>query len=493
MFDQLRLKLSSSGTICGANPAIGNEAKPTIKQIYESRQNFGVNFGSLFVLEKYIYGDMFIENTDVELDAIRKCAKSKGLEWTRQKLENHWSQYCTDEDWKWLKNKGVQSIRIPIGYWMVDGGRFAQGTSFDSVKSVYKNAWTIFIEKYIKKAAQYHISILVDLHALENGANTGQHSGENFSEPGFWKDVKSIDHTCQLLQFLSSSIDKYDNISALQIVNEAPFDNEAKYQKKYYTRAINCIRQSNKSIPIVISDGWWPQQFADWVLEKGGANLGLIIDDHVYRCFSEDDKNKSADQIISDLENTVISGDAPQKADFIVGEYSCVLDGKTWEKTQGNRSEKVREFGNKEVELFKKRASAGYYFWCYKFQYGDGGEWGFRPMIDSGSIPTRNSEPKQPSDSEFKRYLHDLLKGHEDYWNSQNPNEQYEHWRYQDGFTTAWNDSLEFSKFDNSRIGRVNSWKAARRAQHVHNKGESRFLWEWEQGFDKALEVFQNL
>ena len=114
-------------------------------------------------------------------------------------------------------------------------------------------------------------------------------------------------------------------------------------------------------------------------------------------------------------------------------------------------------------------------------------------MIDSGSIPTRNTEPKQPPDSEFKKYLHDFLKGHEDYWNSQNPNEQYEHWRYQDGFTTAWNDSLEFSKFDNSRIGRVNSWKAARRAQHVHNKGESRFLWEWEQGFDKALEVFQNL
>mgnify|MGYP003365435765 FL=1 len=493
MFDQLRLKLSSPSSITRSSPAVEDGAKPTIKQIYQSRQNFGVNFGSLFVLEKYIYGEMFDENTDVELDAIKKCVQSKGLEWTRKKLENHWNQYCTDDDWRWLKSKGVQSIRIPIGYWMVDGGRFAEGTSFGSVSGVYKNAWNIFIEKYIKKAAQYHISILVDLHALENGANTGQHSGENFSEPGFWKNLKSMDNACQLLQFIASAINQYDNISALQIVNEAPFDNDAKYQKKYYARAINCIREVNNSIPIIISDGWWPQQFADWVSEKGGAALGIVIDDHVYRSFSDEDKGKSADQLISELENTVVGGDAANKADFIVGEYSCVLDGKTWEKTQGNRSDKVKKFGNKEVELLKKRARAGYYFWCYKFQYGDGGEWGFKPMVDSGSIPTRDTNPRLPSDSDFRRYLNDLLKSHENYWNSQNPNEHYEHWRYKDGFTTAWNDSLEFSKMDNSRIGRINCWKTTRKDQHIRNKGDSQFIWEWEQGFDKALEIFETL
>ncbi|QPG76575.1 hypothetical protein FOA43_003966 [Brettanomyces nanus] len=489
MFDHLKMKLGAQSVIT-AESAADVGAKPSIKSIYQSRQNFGVNFGSLFVLEKYIFGELFIDDTSVELDAISRCVKKNGLDRTRKEMEDHWNNYCNDDDWKWLQSKGVQSIRIPVGYWGVGGGRFTQGTSFESISAVYQNAWSILIRKYIKKAADYHISILVDLHALEKGANTGDHSGQKFNQPGFWNSTKSISHTCGILSFMASELGQFDNISGLQIVNEASFDSEGKYQKRYYAHAINEIRKVNSKIPIVISDGWWAQDYAKWVNDNGGGALGVVIDDHVYRCFSDDDRSKSAEQLIQELDRTVFSDNVCEEADFIVGEYSCVLDGQTWSKTQGSRDAKVKEYGNKQVQLFRQRARAGYYFWCYKFQSGDGGEWGFRPMVDRGSIPVRNSSGNIPSEDDYNKMLNELYQQHEQYWNRQNPNEHYEHWRYKEGFTTGWADSMEFAKFDNSRIGRVVAWKDARRKEHTLARGESRFIWEWDQGFQKALDIF---
>ena len=85
------------------------------------------------------------------------------------------------------------------------------------------------------------------------------------------------------------------------------------------------------------------------------------------------------------------------------------------------------------------------------------------------------------------------------YWNAQNPHEFYEHWRYKEGFTTGWADCTEFSKFGNSRIGRKCAWKAARLQEHISARGNSRFIWEWEQGFELLVldsssnHVFNNL
>lgn len=483
------MKLAGDQQVALSSPAAIPGTPPTVRSMYQSRQNFGVNFGSVFVLEKYIYDKMFIDGASVELDAVKNYIKQHGIDETRKQMEDHWKNYCNDSDWQWLQSKGVQSIRLPLGYWIVGGGRYTKGTSFESVAAVYQNAWTIVVENYVKKAANYRISVLLDLHALPRGANTGDHSGEKLSSAGFWNDSRSISLASEALKYMAQALAPFDNVSGIQIVNESTFDNEARHQKRYYTSAINAIRSVNVDIPIVISDGWWADQWVRWVNEHGSALLGVVIDDHVYRCFSDDDKSKSADQLTQGLDSTVLMG-LSGPSDFIIGEYSCVLDGQTWSKTQGSRDDHVRQYGQKEVAIFKQR-TAGYYFWCFKFEHGDGGEWGFKPMVDRGFIPSRNSRiSRLPDQNDYNQTLNQLYSGHEQYWNSQNPHESYEHWRYKEGFTTAWADCTEFAKFDNSRIGRKCAWKAARRQEHIAARGNSRFLWEWEQGFDKAIEVF---
>ena len=61
--------------------------------------------------------------------------------------------------------------------------------------------------------------------------------------------------------------------------------------------------------------------------------IGVVLDEHVYRCFSDDDKKKKPQQIIDDLQGDVLTNlnDNGKGVDFIVGEYSCVLDQQSWD------------------------------------------------------------------------------------------------------------------------------------------------------------------
>ena len=43
----------------------------------------------------------------------------------------------------------------------MDGGAYTSGTNFDKYKGVYKNAWKIIKDDFIKKALDHKISVLL--------------------------------------------------------------------------------------------------------------------------------------------------------------------------------------------------------------------------------------------------------------------------------------------------------------------------------------------
>lgn len=496
VFDKLKGLAIDKESLKAAGPAAPVGKAPSKKSIYQNRYNFGVNFGSLFVLEKFIFDKFFIDDTTCELEAITAYSKKNGVDNTRKELENHWNSYASDDDWQWLKSKGVTAIRIPIGYWHVNGGIFTSDTPFSSIASIYKNAWVI-LKNIIAKAKENEIGVLIDLHALPGGANTAEHSGQKLSKADFWKSKKNEKIALSVVEFLAEDFKNDENIVGLQIVNESEFDNNPVGQKHYYTKAVKHIRKINPEIPIVISDGWWPDQWVKWVIENEqdlkNQSVGIIIDHHVYRCFSDSDKKKSPEQITQDLNGDLLTNLSGQ-ADIIVGEYSCVLDGDSWNKAGGDRNELVKKYGNELSKLFFQRAKAGSYFWTYKFEHGDGGEWGFVPQVETGAIPTRPTALNNiPPEDEVNKIVENELNQHSDYWNGQNKKEKYEHWRYKEGFITGWADANEFAKFNGSTIGRISAWKSARRNEHINHRNNSRFLWEWDQGFDKAVDVFNQI
>jgi hypothetical protein len=83
---------------------------PTALDIIRYRFHYGVNLGSVYVLEKWLFSSAFpascLDGQTSELEAVKAWAKDIGVEQTRSKFETRWRAIIGDIDWDWLVNKG---------------------------------------------------------------------------------------------------------------------------------------------------------------------------------------------------------------------------------------------------------------------------------------------------------------------------------------------------------------------------------------------------
>ncbi|OBA20864.1 glucan 1,3-beta-glucosidase [Metschnikowia bicuspidata var. bicuspidata NRRL YB-4993] len=465
--------------------------------MYQTRSNFGANLGSVFLREKWIYPSFFKGEQKTEFDIISSFKKNK--EKGRREMEAHWTSYFLDEDWVELTRNKVNSLRLPIGFWNIDGGKYTTGTIFEEYSEMYRNSWLIIKSHYIVPAARRGISILIDVHGVPGGANDNDHSGAFYGGATFWTTPSFQELFIKAAVFVFEDLKEYDNISGILLINEASYNFNLQ-QQNFYAAAINAIREKEKTIPVVISDGWNADSWIQWVSSNQNPNApaGIVVDHHVYRTFTDKDKERSADEIIADLNHDLLPSvnNDGNDVDFMVGEWSSVMDGQTWARTNGvitpsddndpRRRELVAEFNSKQTELFRKRASTGSYFWTYKFESGYGGEWDFRQQLGRGFEAPQVSVP---DDSTFKRTLARDYTAHKNYWDSQYPNGKFEHERYKEGFVTAWEDGVTYAKAG-ALVGRKHAIKSVRLQEHLQRKGYLENIWEWKQGFDKGLEEF---
>ena len=80
----------------------------------------GVNLGSQFIFEPWIgesaWSDMGCGNTGCEFD----CVKSLGQEAADKAFQNHWGSWITHDDIIEMVSYGINTIRVPVGYWMYE-------------------------------------------------------------------------------------------------------------------------------------------------------------------------------------------------------------------------------------------------------------------------------------------------------------------------------------------------------------------------------------
>ncbi|WPK23269.1 hypothetical protein PUMCH_000504 [Australozyma saopauloensis] len=473
------------------------------KSFVQYRTNFGVNLGGCFVREKWMFENSMMGdewNHKTELQALKLEVGARNHDGARDFLENFWRGFMNDGDWDWIRSKGMNSVRVPIGYWNIDGGNFTGGTKFAPYADIYRNSWQIFKSHFIEAAARFNISVLVDVHALPGGANADSHSGEEHTAD-FWWDEGKQGLMVDAVRFIARDLRGYNNISGIQIVNEAMDVKPKDSLYRYYERAMRAIREEDNSVPVVISDGWWTPNFTGWIknLQGDDQNFGFILDAHCYRMVTGEDKGKSAQQITDDLEGDFVNGskfitDEEKKVvDLMLGEFTCVLSGESWshsgvnpgERNDPGRRELAARFGRKQIELALKRTPAAIYFWSYKFPY-DWGEWDAREVFN-GYIGAPSVS--MPPGGLFEELRDGEYNGHIKYWTDKGLNYDFD--RYKLGFEAGWSDAYAFAE-RGAMVGRKQALKFARKQQHIRERGNLGDIWQFEQGYDKALEHFAN-
>ncbi len=143
---------------------------PALATVYRYRQQQGVNLGSWFMLEAWMVPSLF------------NCASAPGISeydvaagWngdSKSVLERHWDSFVTESDFEWLAGMGINTVRLPLGYWHIGTGEtdWVMGTMYEGVRNNYSGAWPRVL-RAVNWAAKHGIGILIDLHGAPGSQN----------------------------------------------------------------------------------------------------------------------------------------------------------------------------------------------------------------------------------------------------------------------------------------------------------------------------------
>ncbi|KAF1984012.1 glycoside hydrolase family 5 protein [Aulographum hederae CBS 113979] len=494
--------------------------QPSRLDVMRYRYHHGTNLGSIYVLEKWLHPSMFPSNAPAnataELPAAQLAIKEMGTDGARAKFQRHWDSAISDDDFRWLVNDAhCTSIRLPIGYFTL-GPNFCKNTPFASVSALYANAWNS-VKILVARCNQNGIGVLVDLHALPGGANDGEHSGTNSGKTELWNNSANLDLATRCLSFIAQEVrNGMDGVLGIQLCNEAVYNASGMYA--WYDKVLGNMASIDNTIPIYISDAWNLGQAVGYVNKKNSLSRGytnpVVIDTHLYWAFTPEDQGKSPQQITGEVASKLKELDGKDgslidhgAAQVVVGEYSNVLSEQSWNlKGNGDRGDLIKKFGTAQSKRYQQR-SGGSYFWTYKMDWMDGGEWGFAQQTKSTALPapffltlphSAIRDKLSSANSQQDATRTSSVNSHVNYWNSQSPGQPFEHWRFEAGWKMGWADAAVFFGMraggnlkgpGGDKIGCLDLW-VRKRMIEVGQPAQGPFAWEFEQGFRRGVQDF---
>ncbi|WWD03768.1 hypothetical protein V865_001824 [Kwoniella europaea PYCC6329] len=335
--------------------------------IYRYRQQQSVNLGSWFVQEQWMNPSLFTcasGNKQAEFDIANGWGS---VDNARQVLEKHWDEWITEDDFKYLAGIGMNTVRLPIGYWSL-GPVYCQGTAFESVSAAYINSWPRVV-RAINWAEKYGLGVLVDLHGAPGSQNGQAHSGVSDGQQNLFNNPTNVQLTINILTYLTQQLVKVNNVVGIQILNEP---SNVDGLPAFYTQVLSVLRQVSLEasvFPFYLNDAFDMSRFADYISTRKDF---VVLDHHSYFVFGDQNSQATpANQLTASLQpgqgslsQQIIGASNEGRRNIVIDEFSCALSGQALSNSQDQQADR-RSFCTGQMESYTN-ATAGYSFWSYK-------------------------------------------------------------------------------------------------------------------------------
>ncbi|EGV62277.1 exo-1,3-beta-glucanase [Yamadazyma tenuis] len=384
---------------------------------YQNDKLQGVNLGGWFVLEPFITPslfDAFGDNSNTPVDEYNYCS-TLGKDECLSRLTDHWSSWYTEDDFKAIKDAGLNAVRIPIGYWafkMYDYDPYVSGQQD-------------YLDKALEWCRNQGLYAWIDLHGAPGSQNGFDNSG--------WRDhleFQSNEYNQALtLDVLKIIMDKYavddylDVVIGIELLNE-PLGNSLDLDelKSYLTQGYTLAR-NNGIQAVVIHDafeasGYWD----DFLTVDNGDYWNVVVDHHHYQVFSAGELERDINTHISTA--CALGTQHLSESHWnIVGEWSGALTdcarwlngaerGARWSGDYDSSpylgscdpytsfsnwpddyKVNVRKYIEAQLDAYSTRA--GWFFWTWKTE--DAIEWDMSQLIANGIFPQPLSDRQYPN------------------------------------------------------------------------------------------------
>ena len=378
-----------------------DSAKATI---FRYRQQQSVNLGSWLAIKlshDISIADSLSSNRFVHEDwmspSLFSCASGAkvseldiaygwgSVEGARSVLERHWDTWITQSDMDYLAAIGINTVRLPIGYWNL-GPEYCRDTNYDQVSSVYQNSWPR-VKRAINMAGKSGLGVLVDLHGAVGSQNGQGHSGISDGVTGLFQSQSNMDRTTNVLTFLMRELAPATNVAGIQILNEPmdvpeliPFCKlgpslscSSITHRKLDERVITEMRGASpygSSFPLYLHDGFNLWKFSDFVHRRQDF---VVQDYHSYYVFTPSDASTPASKHSENVENGIfqmlLNASGNQRRNLVIDEWSCALTSQSL-SSEKDPDEARRRFCTGQMSVYAT-AAAGWSFWgTVVFQHG---------------------------------------------------------------------------------------------------------------------------
>jgi len=351
----------------------------------------GVNLGNWLVLEKWMNPALF-EGTTAEDEYY--LPRQLSAEVYEARIKIHRSEYITERDFVTIKRMGLESVRIPVPY-------FIFGDREPFIGCIEE------LDKAFNWAEKYGLTILIDLHTVpmsQNGFDNGGISGVC----KWAQNPDEVEFALSVLERLAERYGTRKGLLGIQPLNEPITENMWKtmdiehryppadpvlargsapitmeFLRKYYLDAYERIcKYMTKDKYVVIHDGFELMAWKDFMQEEKYSNV--ILDTH--QMLAEAD---GCEQTVEAYVKYVKEELEPKITEMekyfpvICGEWclfnslACGCDtkggqsvlngveGKSEETVSAEEKKKIyNTLAKVQLEIWNK--GSGYYYWSYK-------------------------------------------------------------------------------------------------------------------------------
>ncbi len=317
-----------------------------------------MNLGGWLVLERWLTPSVFA-GTDAP-DEYTLMAEPDAAD----RLRRHRATFLTAEDFAWIAEHGLDLVRLPVGYWVLDGDPpfLAAVDSLD---------WAM------DQAREHGLRLLLDVHAGP-GSQNGFDSSGRIGPKDWYAHAAHRDRTVGCLVDLVRRYRDHPALWGIELINE-PVDWRAwrlwRFHRDAFRALLPLLRPGTH---VVFSDG-----YLRWLLRgslRRRGDIPVVMDVHFYQCYGRNTRLGLAGHLRKATGRVRLIRWLQRSHPVLVGEWSAARGDRGYLATaEADRAPAQRRFI--DAQLHGYADALGWCYWTYTSESPD--DWNLRHLVET--------------------------------------------------------------------------------------------------------------
>lgn len=324
----------------------------------------GVNLGGWLVLEKWMTPSLFAGTDAIDEYTLMQTPGA------RERLRDHQKNFIREEDFRWMHDNGITAVRIPVGYWILEGDD-------PYVSCIGRLDWAF------RMAEKYDLQVLVCLHGAPGSQNGHDHSGQ-VGKARWYKSAAFRAQTIDVLAQLAERYRDHSNFWGIELLNEPKVGlvqwKLRRFYNQAYQRLVTILRPTTRVIfhdaftPRLLSAAIWESPLYRTVIDIHWYHFAFML--HAWAPIGLYwQLIKWHGRLIRSLQHW---------QGVIVGEWSDMLADQYLKKYPTSMHHALLD-EHLARQLAAYRYADGWFYWTYKTEAR--GDWHFRSLVEDGRVP----------------------------------------------------------------------------------------------------------